>query len=162
MILAFALAHGHPVRVHECLDIYAFQAAHPSAIVRPFNEVPQTILAWGLLLLSNAGTLAPPAINQPHPAVTLAPLVGDQQFVLHTAPLSSVEVCTPSDTSRALLTYQSGAGMATRGGDPPLPQGLFSSCWRPGSPSRAFSSCRAGHPSCLSSSCSAYVRPSLS
>jgi hypothetical protein len=35
------------------------------------------------------------------------------------APLFSVEACTPSDPSSALLTYQSGAGLATRGGDPP-------------------------------------------
>jgi hypothetical protein len=105
--------------MHECPDIYTFQAAHPSAIVRQLNKVPPAILAWGLLLLSNAQPLAPPANDQPPPAVTLAPLAGDQQFVLHTAPLSSVEACTLSDASSALLTYQSGAGAATCRGDPP-------------------------------------------
>ncbi len=62
-VLAFALVHGHPVVVHECPDIYAFQAAHPSAIVRSLNKVPPAILAWGLLFLSNARPLAPPAVN---------------------------------------------------------------------------------------------------
>jgi hypothetical protein len=44
-VLAFALAHGHPVVMHECPDIYAFQAAHPSTIVHPLNKVPPAILA---------------------------------------------------------------------------------------------------------------------
>ena len=118
-VLAFVLVHGHPVVVHECPDIYTFQVAHPSAVVCPLNEVPPAILAWGLLLLSKAQTLAPPAIDQPPPAVALDPLAGDQQFVLHTAPSTSVEARTPSDASSALLTYQSEAGLATRGGDPP-------------------------------------------
>jgi hypothetical protein len=122
-VLAFALAHGHPVVVHECLDIYAFQAAHPSAVVHPLNKNPPAILAWGLLLLSNAQPFAPLAIDQSPPAVTSAPLTGDQQFVLHKAPLSSMEARTPSDTSSALLTYQSGAGLATFGGD--LPSGFI-------------------------------------
>jgi hypothetical protein len=118
-VLAFALAHGHPVVVHECPDIYAFQAIHPFAIVRPLNNVPPAILAWGLFLLSKAQYLASPAINQPPPAVVPAPLAGDQQFVLHMAPLTSVEARAPSDGFSALLTYQSGAGSATCRGDPP-------------------------------------------
>ncbi len=44
-VLAFALAHGHPVVMHQCPDIYTFQAAHPSAIVHPLNKVPLAILA---------------------------------------------------------------------------------------------------------------------
>jgi hypothetical protein len=124
-VLVFAVAHGHPVVVHECPDIYAFQAAHPIAVVRPLNKVPPAILAQVLLLLSNARPLAPPAIDidQPSPAVTLAPLAGYQLFVLHTAPSSSEEARTPSHASSALLTYQSGAGLATCGGDP-LPLGF--------------------------------------
>jgi hypothetical protein len=119
-VLAFASAKGHPMVVYECPDIYAFQAPHPSAIVHPLNKVPPAILAQGLLLLSNAQTLAPPAVNQPPPAIASAPLAGDHLFVLHTAPSTSVEVGTPSDVSSALLTYQSGAGSATCQGDPPL------------------------------------------
>jgi hypothetical protein len=107
------------VVVHECLDIYAFQAAHPFAVVHPLNKIPPAILAWGLFLLSKACSLVPPAVDQPPPAVVSAPLAGDQQFILHTAPLISVEACTPSDGSSALLTYQSGAGLATCKGDTP-------------------------------------------
>jgi hypothetical protein len=51
-VLAFTLAHSHPVVVHECSEIYAFQAGHPFAIVRPLNKIPPAILAWGLFLLS--------------------------------------------------------------------------------------------------------------
>jgi hypothetical protein len=105
--------------MHECPNIYAFQAAHPSAIIHPLNKVPPAILAWGLLLLSNARPLASPAVDQPPPAVTLAPLASDQQFVLHMAPSSSEEERTPSDASSALLTYQSGAGLATCSSVPP-------------------------------------------
>jgi hypothetical protein len=44
-VLVFASVHGHPVVVHECPDIYLFQAAHPSTIVRSLNKVPPAILA---------------------------------------------------------------------------------------------------------------------
>jgi hypothetical protein len=118
-VLAFVLVHGHPVVVHECPDIYTFQVAHPSAVVRPLNKVPPAILARGLLLLSKTQTLAPPVVDQPPPAIALAHLAGDQQFVLHTTPSTSVKACTLSDGSSALITSQSGADLATHRGDPP-------------------------------------------
>jgi hypothetical protein len=45
VVLVFASAHSHPVVVHECPNIYAFQAAHPSAAVCPLNKVPPAFLA---------------------------------------------------------------------------------------------------------------------
>jgi hypothetical protein len=69
-ILAFASAHGRPVIVCDCPDIYKFQAAHPSAVVRPVNKVPPAIIARGLALLAlQAGSSAPPAFAQHPPAV---------------------------------------------------------------------------------------------
>jgi hypothetical protein len=71
-ILAFALAHGRPVVVHDCPDIYKFQASHPSAVVCPVNKVSPAIIAWGLALLAlQAGSLAPPAFTQHPPAVAV-------------------------------------------------------------------------------------------
>ncbi len=61
VVLAFASAHGHPTVVHKCLDLQAFQVAHPLAIVRHLLEVPPAILAQGWFLLSRGITLAPPA-----------------------------------------------------------------------------------------------------
>jgi hypothetical protein len=83
-ILAFASAHGRPVVVHNCPDIYEFQAAHPSAVVCPVNKVPPAIIAWGLALLAlQAGSLAPPAFAQHPPAVaTVDTPAGDPHFVL--------------------------------------------------------------------------------
>ncbi len=94
-VLAFALDHGHPVVVHECLDIYKFQAAHPTAVVRPVNEVSPAIVAWGLTLLSGAGSVAPAAIVQPPPAVAVAPLAADHRFILQTLPPHSSKRCLP-------------------------------------------------------------------
>jgi hypothetical protein len=51
-VLVFASLYGHPVVVHGCPDIYKFQAAHPSAVVRPLSEVPPANLAWGRYLAS--------------------------------------------------------------------------------------------------------------
>ena len=55
-VMAFAAAHGHPVLVHDCPDIQEFQAAHPSTIIRPINEVPPPILARRLSLLASQST----------------------------------------------------------------------------------------------------------
>ncbi len=72
-VLAFASMYGHPVVVHECPDIYEFQAAHPSAVVHPLSEIPPAILTWGRLLLSDARNLAPAAVDLP-PLVIDPPL----------------------------------------------------------------------------------------
>jgi hypothetical protein len=125
-VLAFALAHSHPVVVHKSPDIHKFQAAHPSA--NPLGKVPLAIIAWGLALLSAAQTLSPPAVDQPPPVVATAPLAGDQQFVIHTAPLTSVDTRTPSDGSCALLTSKSGNSL-NQGGDPPPVGVVHPSSW---------------------------------
>jgi hypothetical protein len=41
--LAFAAQYGHPIIIHDCPDLAAFQAAHPSADARPFSVVPAAI-----------------------------------------------------------------------------------------------------------------------
>jgi hypothetical protein len=116
-ILAFSSAHGHPVVVHDCPDIYEFQAAHPSAVICLINKVPLAIIARGLALLAlQAGSLAPPAFTQPPLAVAaVATLAGDPQFILQMAPLTSVSNDTPSVGSSPLLSYES----LPCGGGPP-------------------------------------------
>jgi hypothetical protein len=94
-VLAFASLYGHPAVVHECLNLYEFQAAHSSAVVHPLSEVPPAILEWGCCLLSEASNFAPVAVNQPPSVIDLplpvAPLAGDQRFMIHMAPSTSIE-----------------------------------------------------------------------
>jgi hypothetical protein len=121
-VLAFASLYGHPVVIHECPSPYKFLAAHPSAIICPLLEVPLAISAWGSCLLSEAGNLAPAAIDQPPPVIDpplpMAPLTGDQRFVIHTAPLTSVEARRLSDASNSLITHRL-ACLTHCGMDPP-------------------------------------------
>ncbi len=114
-ILAFATAHGHPVVAHKCPDIHQFQSTYPLAIIHPINEVPPAIITRGLALLALGDTLAPRAVAQPPPAVAVAPLAGDQQFVIQTAPSTSIKGETSSVKSCPLLSSKS----LSRGGDPP-------------------------------------------
>jgi hypothetical protein len=83
------------VVVHKCPNLYEFQAAHSSAVVHPPSEVPPAILARGCCLLSEASNLVPAAVDQPPLVIDLpllvAPLAGDQRFVIHIAPLTSIE-----------------------------------------------------------------------
>jgi hypothetical protein len=106
-VLAFTSDHGHPVVVHKCPDIYKFQGAHPTTVVCPINEVPPAIVAWGLALLSGAGSVAPAAVVQPPPAVAVAPLAADQQFVFQTVPSTSVKGVPATGGSSPLLSYKS-------------------------------------------------------
>jgi hypothetical protein len=48
----FTNHYGHPITLYSCYDLAAFQAAHPTAIIRPFLEVPPAILRRGQELLS--------------------------------------------------------------------------------------------------------------
>ncbi len=57
-LIAFASLHGHPLIFHNCPDIAAFQVIFPSAVVRPFSEVPQAILRRGRDILSEATAAA--------------------------------------------------------------------------------------------------------
>jgi hypothetical protein len=114
-ILAFATTHDHPVVVHECPDIHQFQSTYCSDIIHPINKVPPAIITWGLALLALGDTLAPRAVAQPPPAVVVAPLAGDQQFVIQMAPLTFVDRETPSVGSHPLLSSKS----LSHGGDPP-------------------------------------------
>ncbi len=118
----FASTYGHHVVVHECPDLYEFYAAHHSAIVCPLSKVPPAILAWGRHLLSEASNLAPAAVDQPPPVIDpplpVAPLAGDQRFMIHTAPLTSVKDRRSSDASSSLITHKL-AGLSRCGGYPP-------------------------------------------
>ncbi len=49
----FATHYGHPLAIYQCPDIAAFQDSHPSAIIRPFSEVPPPILQRGHELQSS-------------------------------------------------------------------------------------------------------------
>jgi hypothetical protein len=51
-LFASANHYGHPIAVYNCYNLAAFQAAHPTAIICPFLEVPPAILRWGQELLS--------------------------------------------------------------------------------------------------------------
>ena len=136
-ILTFASAHGCPVVVHNCLDIHEFQVAHPSVIVRPINEVPPAVIAWGCAFLAvQAGGLAvvqPPSAVTGGPAIAQSPpdvavmafLGGDPPFILPTAPSTSVGNDTPSIGSNPLLLYES----LSCGGDPPFGRGRLFCCW---------------------------------
>jgi hypothetical protein len=39
-LLTFAAHYGHPLAIYHCPDIAVFQVTHPSAIIRPFSEIP--------------------------------------------------------------------------------------------------------------------------
>ena len=95
------------------------------AVVRPINEVPPAIITRGLALLAQqAGSLAPPTIEQPPPAVAVAPLAADQQFVIQLAPSTPVARETSSMGSSPFLSYES----PPLGGNPPLLGLSFSTC----------------------------------
>ena len=114
-IVAFAAAHGHPVFVHDCPDIQEFQAAHPSAIIRPISEVPPPILACGLTLLARQSAPVAPAAAVAAPALEVAHTNIPQPLIVPTAPSSSAGESAASRPSRPLLSHES----LSRGGDPP-------------------------------------------
>ena len=60
-LLSFAAHYGYPIAIYQCPDLAAFQASHPSAIVRPFSEVPPPYIRRGYELLnSSLASSAPP------------------------------------------------------------------------------------------------------
>ena len=66
-LLTFAAHYGHPLAIYHCPDIAAFQVTHPSAIIRPFSEIPPPILRRGreLQLSSSASAASPPVGSTP-------------------------------------------------------------------------------------------------
>jgi hypothetical protein len=50
-LLAYAAEYGHPVIVHNCSDLVAFQAAYPLANVCPILEVSVALLQQGHSIL---------------------------------------------------------------------------------------------------------------
>ena len=59
-LLTFAGRYGYPLAIYQCPDLAAFQASYPTAIVRPFAEVPASFIARGHeLMLSTAASAAP-------------------------------------------------------------------------------------------------------
>jgi len=46
-LLAFAATFGYPLAIYQCPDLAAFVATNPTANVRPFSEVPASIIAKG-------------------------------------------------------------------------------------------------------------------
>ena len=127
-VVAFAATHGYPVLVHECPDIQEFQAAHPSAIIRPISEVPPAILARGLsLLASPSAPVALPATAAPAPDLAV---VVPRPLIVPTAPSSSVHGSSASKLSSPLLSNES---LSRGGGFPfsPLSGGSGSDGWYP-------------------------------
>ena len=55
-LLSFAAHYGYPIAIIHCPDIAAFQASYPSAIVRPFSEVPPPFLRRGYELMHSSIT----------------------------------------------------------------------------------------------------------
>jgi hypothetical protein len=54
-LITFAAHYGHPLVIYQYPNIVAFQEFHPSAIIRPFSEVPPSILQRGHELQSSSG-----------------------------------------------------------------------------------------------------------
>ena len=81
-LLTFAAHYGHPLAIYHCPDIAAFQVTHPSAIIRPFSEIPPPILRRGreLQLSSSASAASPPVGSTPSsvssPSILSHPPVG--------------------------------------------------------------------------------------
>ena len=81
-LLTFAAHYGHPLAIYHCPDIAAFQVTHPSAIIRPFSEIPPPILRRGreLQLSSSASAASPPFGSTPSsvssPSILSHPPVG--------------------------------------------------------------------------------------
>ena len=59
-LLTFAAHYGHPIAIFQCPNITAFQASHPSAIIRPFSNIPPPILQRGCELQSLPGASSAP------------------------------------------------------------------------------------------------------
>ncbi len=109
-VMAFAAAHGHPIAVHDCPDIQEFQAAHPSAIIRPISEVPPAILARGLFLLaSQAQGQVVPAVAVAAPALESAPApaLAPPLLIVPAAPSPSADESLASKLSSPLLSHES-------------------------------------------------------
>jgi hypothetical protein len=128
-LIAFASMHGHPITIHDCPNIAAFQVIFPSAIVRPFWEVPPAILRWGRDILSEAAATAAAANTSAALSPTLLlgavgglrgadpPPVNDPPF--RAPPAQATTAATPdasvSSSSLLLLGFVGGL----RGADPP-------------------------------------------
>ncbi len=107
-LLTFAAHHGHPLTVHACPDIAAFQVAYPLAIIHPFLEVPAPLLTRGCnLLLASTAPQAPPL---PHTPAASAAAIGSMHRPWSFPSKSS------SSHFRSLLSSSSSL---SRGGDPP-------------------------------------------
>ncbi len=105
-VLASAAAHGHPVVIHDCLDIQEFQAAHLLAIIHPISEISPLIIARGLSLLTGIANVTPPIAAQQRPPVVTEPLpvAGLPQFLVQTAPSTVVDGTTSSHKLSPLLS----------------------------------------------------------
>ena len=115
-LLSFAAHYGYPMAIYQCPDLAAFQVSHPSAIVRPFSEVPPPFIRRGYELLnSSVASSAPPR--------------GDSGSLLsHAPPAPSPQVSHHGNDppSVAVGTRTSSAVMSSVGlGAPPPPSGLF-------------------------------------
>ena len=55
-LLAFGVHYNHPIAVYNCPDLAVFQVQHPTAVVRPFDEVPAPIIRRGHELLGTASS----------------------------------------------------------------------------------------------------------
>ena len=108
-LLSFAAHYGYPIAIIHCPDIAAFQASYPSAIVRPFSEVPPPFLRRGYELMHSSIT-------------STSPPRGDSESLLShdpsapSAPVSLRGNDPPSVVAgiRASSTVMSTAGMGAR------------------------------------------------
>jgi hypothetical protein len=82
--------------------------AHPLAVVRPFTEVPPTILKRGQFLLASATTLASQTFPSPAPPAFAPPAPANDSAGL---------IAQGSHASSSLLMHVS--LITSRGGDPP-------------------------------------------
>jgi hypothetical protein len=108
-LLTFANHYGHPITIFHCPDLAAFQAAHPSATIRPLTAVSPPILlrGHGLLSTSNAfySGCAPPARGQECPE---SPSTSPSLDSLLSHPSRALRGFAPPSLAAAIRTSGSG------------------------------------------------------
>ena len=108
-LLSFAAHYGYPIAIIHCPDIAAFQASYPSAIVRPFSEVPPPFLRRGYELMHSSITSTSPPRGDSESLLSHDPSAPSAQVSLRGNDPPSVVAGI-----RASSTVMSPAGMGAR------------------------------------------------
>ncbi len=90
-LFAFAAQHGHPITIHNCPDLVAFQVAYPLDVICPFLEVPPLILFWDQELLF---------ASRPPQAPAASSAVNQGRAMALESPMTASILSIPSGVSR--------------------------------------------------------------